>query len=41
MISVPLGGFVADRLKRPQTMLVAGSLVFAGLMLCLPRSSMR
>jgi MFS family permease len=38
-ISVPLGGFVADRLKRPQTVLVLAALVFAGLMLWLSRSS--
>jgi MFS family permease len=35
VISVPMGGIVADRLKRPQSILVAGSIVFAGLMLCL------
>jgi MFS family permease len=35
VFSVPFGGFVADRLKRPQAVLVAGSIVFAGLMLCL------
>jgi len=35
VFSVPLGGLIADRLKRPQSVLVAGSLVFAGLMLCL------
>ena len=33
-ISVPLGGVVADWLKRPQAVLVVGSLVFAVLMLC-------
>jgi len=38
-ISVPLGGFVADRLKRPQSVLVLATLVFAGLMLCLARSN--
>jgi len=37
-LSVPSGGLIADRLKRPQTVLVVGSLVFAGLMLCLARS---
>jgi MFS family permease len=35
VISVPMGGIVADRLKQPQSILVAGSIVFAGLMLCL------
>jgi MFS family permease len=38
-LSVPFGGFVADRLKRPQSLLVLGSLVFAALMLCLGHSS--
>ena len=33
VISVPMGGFVADRLKRPQTVLVLGSLISAALML--------
>src|SRR5262249_6525152 len=37
-LSVPSGGLIADRLKRPQTVLVVGTLVFAGLMLCLARS---
>ena len=35
VVSVALGGFVADRLKRPQAILVAGSIVFAGLLLLL------
>jgi MFS family permease len=35
VFSVPFGGFIADRLKRPQSVLVAGSIVFASLMLCL------
>jgi MFS family permease len=35
VISVPLGGFVADRLKRPQTVLVVGSLVTTALVLSL------
>ncbi len=35
VFSVPLGGFLADRFKRPQTMLVAGSMLFAALMLVL------
>jgi MFS family permease len=38
VISVPLGGFVADRTKRPQSMLVIGSILFAILMMVLPRS---
>jgi MFS family permease len=38
-VSLPLGGFVADRLKRPQSVLVLATLVFAGLMLCLARSN--
>ena len=36
--SVPLGGFLADRTKRPQFVLVAGCIVFAALMIALPRS---
>jgi predicted MFS family arabinose efflux permease len=38
VFSVPFGGFLADRTKRPQTILVAGSIVFAMLMLSLPRT---
>jgi len=38
-LSVPFGGFIADRLKRPQSVLVLGSLLFAGLMLCLAHSN--
>ena len=38
VFSVPFGGFLADRTRRPQSILVAGSIVFAMLMLCLPRS---
>jgi MFS family permease len=34
VFSVPFGGFVTDRLKRPQNILIWGSLVFAGLMAC-------
>ncbi len=34
----PAGGFLADRTKRPQTILVGGCIVFALLMLMLPRS---
>jgi cyanate permease len=33
VISVPMGGFISDRLKRPQAVLVAGSLVTTALML--------
>jgi MFS family permease len=36
--SVPFGGFIADRTKRPELILVAGCIVFAILMLALPRS---
>jgi MFS family permease len=36
--SVPLGGFIADRTGRPELILVAGCIVFAMLMLALPRS---
>jgi MFS family permease len=39
VFSVPLGGFLADRFKRPQAMLVAGCLVFAALMLVFAHSS--
>lgn len=38
VIAVPLGGFLADRSGRPQFILVAGCIVFAMLMLALPRS---
>jgi MFS family permease len=38
VISVPMGGLLADRLKRPETILVAGALVFAALMLLLART---
>jgi MFS family permease len=34
VFSVPFGGFLADRLQRPQGVLVVGSLAFAALMLC-------
>jgi MFS family permease len=37
--SVPLGGYLADRTGRPQLLLVTGCIVFAMLMLLLPRSS--
>ena len=36
--SVPAGGFLADRFKRPQSILVAGAIGSAVLMLTLPRS---
>jgi MFS family permease len=36
--AVPLGGFLADRTKRPEWVLVAGCIVFALLMVALPRS---
>jgi len=36
--SVPLGGFLSDRTKRPEWFLVGGCFVFALLMLALPRS---
>src|ERR1700730_12856904 len=39
VLSIPFGGFVADRLKRPQTILVAGCFVLAGLFLVLSQSS--
>jgi predicted MFS family arabinose efflux permease len=39
VFSVPLGGFVADRTKRPELVLVAGCILFAMLMVALPRSS--
>jgi MFS family permease len=39
VFSVPLGGYLADRFKRPQTMLVVGSLLFATLMLVFAHSS--
>ena len=39
VVSVPFGGMLADRIGRPQLILVAGSIVFALLMLLLPRRS--
>jgi predicted MFS family arabinose efflux permease len=39
VVSVPLGGFVADRTERPELVLVAGCVLFAMLMVALPRSS--
>ena len=38
VLSVPAGGFLADRTKHPQSILVAGCIVFAILMVALPRS---
>ena len=38
VFSVPLGGLVADRTKRPEWVLVTGCVVFAMLMTALPRS---
>jgi MFS family permease len=38
VLSVPAGGFLADRTGRPEWILVAGCLVFALLMIALPRS---
>src|ERR1700687_5237315 len=35
--SVPLGGFLADRTRRPEFILVAGCVLFAMLMIALPR----
>jgi MFS family permease len=38
VFSVPFGGWLADRTGRPQTILVAASIVFAALMILLPRT---
>jgi MFS family permease len=38
VLSVPAGGFLADRTKRPQSVLVLGCIGFAGLMAALPGS---
>jgi MFS family permease len=38
VVSVPAGGFLADRIGRPGLIVVAGCIVFAMLMLLLPRS---
>ena len=38
-LSVPLGGVLADRTRRPDQVLVGGSIVFAVLMIATPRSS--
>jgi MFS family permease len=39
VLSVPCGGFLADRTARPQSILVAGSVLFSMLMLALPREN--
>jgi predicted MFS family arabinose efflux permease len=39
VLSVPFGGFLADRTKRPQSILVTGVVVVAMLMILLPRTS--
>jgi predicted MFS family arabinose efflux permease len=39
VVSVPLGGLVADRINRPQAVLALGCLLFAVLMVALPRTS--
>jgi MFS family permease len=39
VFSVPSGGLLADRTKRPQTILAMGCIVFALLMVILPRST--
>ena len=38
VVSVPFGGFLADRSGRPELVLVGGCIVFAMLMVALPRS---
>jgi MFS family permease len=38
LVSAPSGGFLADRTRRPQFILVAGCIAYAMLMLALPRS---
>ena len=38
VVSVPSGGFLADRIGRPGLIIVAGCIVFAMLMMLLPRS---
>jgi predicted MFS family arabinose efflux permease len=38
VFSVPFGGYLADRTKRPQTILVVASVVSAALMIMLPRT---
>jgi MFS family permease len=40
VLSVPLGGVFADRTGRPEFVLVAGCIVFAMLMIALPRSDL-
>jgi MFS family permease len=38
VLSIPLGGFLADRSRRPELILVVGCIAFAMLMVALPRS---
>ena len=38
VFSVPAGGYLADRFGRPEVILVAGCILFAALMIALPRS---
>jgi MFS family permease len=38
VLSVPAGGFLADRTRRPELILVGGCILFAALMMLLPRS---
>jgi MFS family permease len=38
LVSVPLGGFLADRTGRPQLILIIASIAFAALMVILPRT---
>lgn len=38
VVSVPAGGYLADRSGRPEWVLVGGSILFAMLMIALPRS---
>ncbi len=38
VLSVPAGGFLADRTRRPELTIVAGCIVFAMLMMTLPRN---
>jgi MFS family permease len=40
VISVPLGGFLADRIGRPDLVLVSNCILFAAAMVALPRSGM-
>jgi predicted MFS family arabinose efflux permease len=38
VLSVPAGGFLADRTRHPELIIVAGCILFAMLMITLPRS---